>query len=690
MNSDIRLNIVRAAILVMAALLITRLYSLQITNGEAYLETSASRATAAIVEKAPRGDIKDRNGKTLVTNREGYSLLWLKTAATDEEVNSMLLKLIKILQESDYELIDSLPISGYPYSFVFADENSNGSTEDEKAAWFDSKKRLSADMSAQEVIEFYRDKIFNITAAVTEDELRRIIGIRYDAEMSGFSFSQPYTLARDVDIDVVTKVKERSSEFADIEVTSDYFRQFEYGSLAAHTLGRIGRIYKEEYEELKEKGYSLNDMVGKQGVEKICEEDLRGVNGRRILGSAGSSELLGFDDESAVAGNYVVMTLDADLQMTAETSLKETINSIAQAGAGAGPQKGGDANAGAVVVLDVKNSDVLALASYPTYNPETYNELYAELSEDENKPMWNRAISGTYSPGSTFKPLTAIAALETGAVSVTEQLLCDGIYKYYKEYQPRCWIYLDYHLTHGWEFVTQAIEDSCNLYFYEAGRRTGIDALNRYAAMFGLGEYTGIELSEEVKGNIAGPEYKKKLEGEDAQWYGGDTIQAAIGQSYSNFTPLQLANYIAAVANGGTRYRPHIIKSVHRTSDGAEIKRTAPVAEETIRISPENLEAVHRGMYGVVDEGSASKIFQNYEIEVGGKTGTAQGSSKASNTALFVAYAPYDDPEIAVAVVIEHGVRGVNAASVARDIFDEYFSIGENDIESYEVGELLP
>lgn len=685
--SNARLIFIRVIIIVLGIVLAVRLYNLQIINGEAYLQASNSRSTTTIAEKAPRGDIKDRNGKTLVTNREGYSLIWVKTAASDKEVNRMLVKLAEILKQSGYELEDSLPVSDYPYTYIFKDSNSDGTADDEMAEWFEGKKRLELGMSAEEVIDVYRD-VFGIDEEVPEEFVRTVIGIRYEAEVNGFSFSTPYTIAQDVDIEVVTQIKEQRSEFQDIEVTSDYFRQYEFGSLAAHILGRIGKI--DNYEQYRDKGYAYNDVVGKQGIEKICEDELRGSDGRKMVNSTDNGELLGLHNEDAVAGNYVVLTLDADLQMVAEESLKNTILDIAQKGKDAGAQKGGDANAGAAVVLDVKNGETLALATYPSYNPETFNDMYSELSNDENTPLWNRAISGTYSPGSTFKPLTAIAALETGAVTITEQLLCDGIYKYFKDYQPKCWIYLDYHLTHGWENVTDAIEDSCNLYFYEAGRRTGIEALEKYASMFGLGEYTGIELTEESKGNMAGPEYKKKIEGEDAVWYGGDTIQAAIGQSYSNFTPIQLANYIATIANGGTRYRPHIVKSIHKTSDGSLVKKTEPVVENQIQLNAENLDAVKRGMYGVVDEGSASKIFQGYDIEIGGKTGTAQGSSNDSNTALFVAFAPYYDPEIAVCVVIEHGVRGVNAAPVARDIFDEYFGLGESVVETYEVGELLP
>lgn len=678
-----RITVLRILAVILAIVFAIRLYNLQVINGEAYLEASNMRSTSVVKEKAPRGDIKDRNGKALVTNREGYSLLWIKTAAEDGEINEMLVKLADILAESGYEFSDSLPITEYPYEFTFDDDA-------EKQAWFDSKRRLKSDMTAEEVINFYRDEVFNFDTNLSQDRLRAVIGIRYDAEMSGFSYSTPYTVASDVDIEVVMKVKERSGEFPDIEVTRDYFRQYEFASLAAHTLGRIGKIYKEEYEELKKKGYAMNDYVGKQGIEKICEDDLRGADGTVVLGVPDGGELLGVGTEEAVAGNYVVLTLDADLQMTAEESLKRTINEIAASGAGKGAQKGADASAGAAVVLDVNSAEVLALATYPSYNPETFNEMYSELSNSEDKPLWNRAISGTYSPGSTFKPLTAVAALETGAVTIEEKLMCNGVYKFFKDYQPKCWIYLDNGLTHSWENVTEAIEDSCNLYFYEAGRRTGIDAIADYAKRFGLGEYTGIELTEESRGSMANPDYKEKIEGEGAEWYGGDTIQASIGQSYSHFTPLQLANYIATLVNGGTRYRPHIIKSVHRSADGAEVKRSAPIIEERITMTAENLDAVKKGMYGVVDEGSASKIFRDYGIEVGGKTGTAQGNSNESNTALFVAFAPYDKPEIAVAVVIEHGVRGVNAATVARDIFDEYFAVDADIAKSYGVGELLP
>lgn len=684
-----RLMIIRIIAAFLFVIPVVRLYSLQVKDHKAYLAASNSRATPTVIEKAPRGDIKDRNGKTLVTNREGYSLLLIKTAAKDEELNTMLAKVTEVLDESDYELSDTLPVSRENYEYTFTDENDNGSFEDEKEEWFSDKKRVKKEMSAKEVIEEYK-KVYKISEDMPEEIARSVIGIRYDADTNGFSFSTPYCFARDVDVEIISKIKERREEFPDIEVSTDYFRQYEFGSLAAHTLGRIGKIYKEEYQELKDKGYGYNDLVGKQGIEKICEEDLKGEDGRRVLLPTEGSEIPDFESKKAKAGNYVVMTIDSELQMVCEQALKNTIEEIALNGVDKGPQKGADADSGAAVVLDVRNGEVLALASYPSYNPDVFNETYSKMLEDPAKPLWNRALSGTYSPGSTFKPLTAIAALETGAVTADEKLYCDGVYKFYKDYQPKCWIYLDYKQTHGWENVTKAIEDSCNLYFYEAGRRTDIKALGEYASVFGLGEYTGIELGEEAKGAMAGPEYKKKLEGEDAEWYGGDTIQAAIGQSYSNFTPIQLANYIATIANGGTRYRPHLIKSVNAAEDGKVIREVKPFVEKQAHVSEQNLLTVRKGMYGVVDDGSASSVFAGYPVEVGGKTGTAQGNSTESNTALFVAFAPYDNPEIAVAVVIEHGVRGVNAAPVAKEIFDEYFSLNKEVEKKYDVGELLP
>lgn len=665
-----RMLFIKIVLVLMIGAIIWRLYDMQIINGKGYKDLSDQRISANMTQKAPRGEITDRNGKVLVKNRKGYSIKLQKTSISDEEFNAMILKLFEIFDEEGIVIEDSFPISyNQPFYYTFADDA-------EKKEWFSGAKSLNMDMSPEELLEYYRNA-YSVSPSLEPAVIRRLCALRYELKKSGMSINNPYSLAEDVSATVVSKIKERQSEFQGVTVTEEYFRQYTQGSLAAHVLGRMGKIYKDEYEELKNKGYAMSDLVGKDGIEKICESYLRGTDGNKNIYYGEASELLGNETQvSAIPGNYVVLTIDANLQKAAEESLARNIQSIAAAGLGK-ENKGADADSGAAVVIDVKTGDVLALATYPTYDPSTFSQNYNALVQDPAKPLWNRAISGTYTPGSTFKPLTAIAALSTGAITVDEKINCNGVYTFFEDYQPKCWIWSEQGKTHGPQDVTHAIENSCNIFFYETGRRTGIDAISEYAKKMGLGEKTGIELTEEVSGNVSNPEYKSNLyKGKaEGKWMGGDTIQTAIGQLYSSFTPIGLANYAATIANGGTRYRTHIIKSVHSSVDGKLVYENSPVIENTIEISEDNIAAVKKGMLGVADEGSARQIFSGYPISVGGKTGTAQISKRASNNALFISFAPFDQPEIAVAVVIEHGVRGANAAYVARDIYDEYFGL---------------
>lgn len=686
-----RMLFIKIIIVAMAAAIIWRLYGMQVINGAGYKNLSDQRISANITEEAPRGEITDRNGKILVTNRKGYSIKLQKNNISDKELNDMLLKLFNIFDEEGISISDTLPVtSTEPFEFTFSDDA-------EKEKWFADYKKLDSNMSASELMEYYK-KSYDIPDASAENE-RRIAGIRYEMRKSGFSINTPYILAEDVSATVVSKIKERREEFEGVTVTQGYFREY-VGKNAAHILGRVGAIYEDEYEKLKEKGYSMNDLVGKDGIEKICEDYLKGTDGSKSVYYGKDAELVGNSaDVPAVPGNYVILTIDSNLQKAAEESLEKNIKQIAQAGASS-EKKGGDADSGAAVVIDVNTGEVLAMATYPTYDPANYNKDYNKLKDDVTKPLWNRAISGTYTPGSTFKPLTAIAALSTGAITANEKITCEGVYKFYEDYQPKCWIWSEQHKTHGDLDVSKAIENSCNYFFYETGRRTGINTIDEYAKKFGLGEKSGIELSEEVKGNVSGPEYKKTLykTDEDKKWVGGDTIQTAIGQSYSSFTPISLANYAATIANGGTRYKAHIIKSIHSSQDGSIVYENKPTVAENTGISEDILNVVRSGMKGVTDEGSAKQIFAGYPVEVGGKTGTAQISKKTSNNALFISFAPFDKPEIAVAVVIEHGYRGANAAYVARDIFDEYFGLNGseneenvNNIDNFALNsELLP
>jgi len=679
--------------------LVVRLFNLQIINGESYYEQSKKRTSATVTQKAPRGEIMDRNGMLLVSNREGYSVFLQKTLCTTEELNKKMLGILNVLEKYGYNYTDTLPISFYPYEFDFKDENNNGSVLDEREKWFSKRKKITNDMSADEIIRYYCENEFDISDEYSQEEKRKLVGILYDSNMNGFSISQPFKIAEDVTLDVVTELKERQNEFDGVLITQEYYRNYEQSDIAAHILGGIGKMNADEYEELSEKGYGYNDLIGKRGVEKLFENFLKGKDGKQVAGleedikgEAENGQKFGTTEEEAVPGNYVLLTIDSQLQRTTEKSLAYWISEISKKGGDPKLKRGGDANAGAAVVLDIKNGDVLACASYPTFNPETFNSDYSSLASNESKPMWNRALSGTYTPGSTFKPLVAIAALEEGVAGINEIIRCEGVYKFYEDYQPKCWIWSDNHKTHEDLDISQAIKFSCNYYFYEMGRRLGIDNIASYAKRFGLGEVTGIEFPEEASGNVSSREYKKKIATTeyDETWYAGDTIQTAIGQSYSYFTPIQLANYISAIANGGTRYKTHILKSVRSSVDGSVVYESKPEITGKLDIKPENLAAVKRGMLGVVDEGSASAIFENYKVSIGGKTGTAQIGKNVSDNALFVAFAPFDAPEIAVAVVIEHGVKGANAAYVARDIFDKYFEKSQNIENSDIIGELLP
>ncbi len=685
-NSKARFIILRIIIAVMLAAIVWKMFDLQITKGDQYLEVANNRLTTNIVEKAPRGEILDRYGTKLVSNKVGYSVVMQKTDMKDTELNEVINNLVNILISTDCEYYDNLPISSAPYEFDFKDENEDGSTDDEREAWFKENKRLknavNENMSAENIMQIYK-KLYNVSDSYTEDEQRRIIGIRYEAEQSGLSQTTLFTLADDISVDAVTQIKENQDEFRGFAVINNYVREYNYPGLATHILGRTGKISAEEYESNKDLGYGYNDIIGKQGIEQWGEKYLRGTDGTTgTTKDVSGNDITVLSDTAPVPGDYIVLTIDSDLQRVAEESLEKTITSIRNS-SGVKAKDGADCNAGAAVVLDIKTGDTLALASYPTYDMSRFNEDYESLIENDARPMVNRTVSGLYSPGSTFKPLTAIAALESGNLTTNEIIEDQGVYKYYKDYQPSCWIWNEYQMTHGKQNVVSAIENSCNYFFYEVGRRMGIDTLNEYAKKFGLGEKTGIELSEETAGHMANPDYKKQVVSNitSSDWYDGDTLQAAIGQSYSLFTPLQLANYAATIANGGTRHKVNLVKTIRSSVDGSVVKEFGPEVEEQVDIDENTLNSIKQGMKRVVDEGSAAEIFANYGIQVGGKTGTAQVGD-GSNNAVFIAYAPFDDPQIAVSVVLEHGVRGTNAAQVAKDIFDKYFNLTDTAASS--------
>ncbi len=641
---------------VLFLLCIIRLVNLQIINGENYRKVSEAKLHTSMTIKAPRGNIVDRHGEILVTNRSGFSVSIKDVGLNRKELSDMLHKLVVALKRESAEFSYTLPITKEkPYEFSFSGENQ----KEKISKWLDDNN-FNSDNSADDVITKLYDA-YKIDSSFSESDKRLICDIIYDMKQKGFSNFNPYVLLEDVSGEIVALVKENSADFKGVEITETSVRAYPNGSMLAHILGNVGIIYQEEYEKLKNQNYSMDALVGKQGIELVYERYLKGEDGIRGFEQTieGSENIV--TSVPAKKGNNVMLTIDRDLQEVTEKSLEDTIRSISASVP--------DCNAGSVVCIDVNNGEILSMASYPSYNPWEYNKKYDNLIKNPANPVWNRAIGGAYEPGSTFKMLTAIAALEEGIVETDDVIFDEGKYTFYKDYQPTCMKWKTGE-THDYVDVVKGLQESCNYYFFDVGRRLGIEKLVEYADKFGFGKTTGIEIGGEVKGQIASPE-NKEARGE--KWNPGDTLQSAIGQSDNLITPLQLASYTATIANGGTRYKPHILKTIKDSETGDIIKNSMAEVSTKIDIDDKNLKAVKLGMKKVAEEGTASNVFEDFFIQVAGKTGTAE-VSKGSNNGIFVAFAPYDNPQIAVAIVIEHGTGGYLAAPIAKAMFTQYFS----------------
>ena len=424
------------------------------------------------------------------------------------------------------------------------------------------------------------------------------------------------------------------------------------GTLAPHVLGRVGQMSPEEWEVYQDRGYAMDETVGKDGAEGAFESYLHGTPGQNVLETDKDGRITG--ETNAVqpqAGRDVTLTLDRDLQAAAETALAGFLDRHPQA------------TGGALVALDVRDGGVLAMVSQPGYDAASFSADYAALSQDEAHPLMNRAVQGLYAPGSTFKLVTAAAALEEGFLTPETQILDTGRYTYYKSPQPQCWLYRQEGKTHGLETVSEAIADSCNIFFYDAGRRVGIDMLGQYARALGLGEKTGIELAGEQAGVVAGPEYTASVGG---TWYEGSVLSAAIGQENNRFTPLQLAHMVATLVGGGDRWQVHLLQKVAGEAPREKVRLGK------VNLSPGNVAAIKEGMLAVTQSGSLAAAFQSLPVQVGAKTGSAQVDGEETSNAVLVCFAPYEDPEIALAVVVEQGGSGSPLGTVAAQVIQAY------------------
>ncbi|HQD28006.1 penicillin-binding protein 2 [Acetivibrio saccincola] len=683
-----RYIVIAIGLLLAFTAIIFQLVNLQIVRGKEFAQKSKRRIISEREIIAPRGNIVDRNGLPIAVNRTAHNV---KLAATDlkaPEYNEMILKLINVFEEynnGSYEKNLENYLTFDPIEFGPALE-SEEALEKWKSEMVIKEKDIEKLKTPEDVFRYFREEKFSIDEKYTDEEAYKIMTVRYDMLIK-YSPSSPVLIAKDVSMETVAQLEERHFEFPGIIIDSVPQRRYIDATSVAHVLGYIGIINQEEYERLKEEGYKLNDMLGKTGIELSAEKDLRGINGQKRVEVDTKGRLTReLSSNPAVPGNDIVLTIDSRLQKVAMESLERNINRI-NALAKEDPKRyQGNAEAGSVVAIDVRNGEVLVMASYPTYDPNVFlsnskeaQKARMDLNDPNNtaRPLINRAIQGVYAPGSVFKPITAIAGIESGKISKgRDYITCRGRHNI-GGWNFECLLYRNYRGSHGRLDLARAMGTSCNIYFHELGVDTGIDIIDKWSKYFGLGERTGIELQWEAAGTRANKETKRKLRNEE--WRPADTAQVAIGQFDNLFTPLQLANYTSTLANGGKRYSPHIIKEV-RKHDGS-IVRQANIEYEELPLSEGTMEYINESLKAVISEnyGTAYGYFNELPegITVVGKTGTAETGTGTSN-ALFIAYAPAENPEIAVAVVIEKGVWGSNAIPVAVDIFKEYFGTNTN------------
>lgn len=681
LHTSMRIALLGALFVLICVFYAVVLINVQITGQDYYTIIKEDTSMRYVTIAAKRGEIFDRNGKALVINTTNYNICLEYGAmpSAKADFNAVILTARQAI--IDGGAAEQLAAPVFPYDGSYPSYTRNAEffesvTNQTKFKALLRRLEKDEDITDEELLQFLRLRYGLITYDKTTETYMEnysaedagiLLAIRFHMEYMQFSRVEPYTLAENVTLSSLTYVKELS--IGQIIVTEEPARTYVYDGYASHILGTIGQITAETLDYYKELGYSGDAYVGRWGIEQVCEEYLRGVDGTiKIVEDEYGNILSETVVKEPIPGSDVYLTIDIDLQIAAEDALKDNVTVIHQIAAETkGEFDGEDASTGAAAAVDPNTGEVLAIASYPTFKLSDYQENYKTYSTDELQPLYNRALQGIYAPGSTFKPGVAAAALQEGIITKNTVIVDRGAYDF-GDYHPRCWIYLRFGRTHGEQNVVQAIQNSCNYFFYEVGNRLGIEKMNEYSRMYGLGVATGIELSEKT-GILAGPDYSASV---GTVWNPGNTLQAAIGQSDNTFTPLQLAVYTGTLINGGTRYRAHLVKEVKAFPSGETVKSVEPEALNTIEFSAGILNTIKSAMKDVVESGSAARIFRGYDIEVGGKTGTAQVGGERSDNALFTGFAPYDDPKIAVAVVIEQGANGTDVAYTAKAMYDYY------------------
>lgn len=676
-KKNVRYNILYILVYIVGIILIFQLFNLQIVHGEEYLQRANSRLTRETKIRAARGNILDCNGNVLAGNEIKYSLKIYKSKIDEQNLNTTILNAIFVLEKNGDKYNDDFPININPVSFKY--EN-----QERINKWLEEND-LADGTTAEQALEYFIDE-YSLKQYSLE-EARKIIAVRYGIDVNGYSSMRGYEISPEVCEKSVAQIEEMNHSFPGINIEYRPIRKYYYSSLASHVLGYVGKIGNEEYTQ--NEGYELDDYIGKTGIEYVCEKFLKGKDGLKQTDMSIDGTTTGeYITEEAISGSNVMLTIDAKVQQVAERALKENIEKINNGDYG----EKREVYAGSVVVLNVKTGEVISMVSYPDFESQLFvdgisTEKWNEYTVKGRSALINRTMQSAYAPGSIFKMVPAIAGLETGKITKDEQIECAGIYP--GGYKPKCWYYTTYGRGHGYLTVSQAIQKSCNCYFYEVGTRIGIDNIEKYATYFGLGQKTNIELPGEISGTLAGKKLYEKL---DEAWYYGNTLSAVIGQAENNFTPIQMARYIAMLTNGGKKLDLTIIKDIIN-NQGESIKTEEvkdyinkrlgieKTSEENLNIQKENLKTVLEGMQSVTEEGgTAYSVFKDFPIQVGGKTGSAEAGNDKTN-AWFVGFAPYENPEIAVVVLVENGAHGYYSAEVTKEIMEAYFGLNEEIVE---------
>lgn len=637
--------------LVFFAVFVVRLFLWQVVEGDKYKDIALNSTTFSLSSNSTRGEILTSDGKPLATNKTIYNITFKKNYVKEESLNGTIQKVLKIMKIRNEKWVDMLPIkySNGGYSFTNDDTTQDSLTFLQGESMLDTGVYTMPQQYMEDLVKRYECE--NIK---DKNEQRDVISVRFNMEMQNFSSVNDYTFAEDVSNDMMQIICENNQKFDGVEITTTVERQYLNGTLAPHIVGTVGQINAEEYEDKKDKGYGYNDLIGKFGIERVFESQLRGEAGKAYIERNNNGSVVRtVEAQDAKPGNSVWLTLDSELQKIADDSLKYNVDTCHS-------EEAKDCVAGAAVMLDVKDFSVLAAATYPSYDLSKYNnyKYYSKLANDETSPLYSRAFSGAFAPGSVFKPCVALAGLEEGKITENSTIVCTQNYDYYPTDIVRCMGY------HNGINLNTALAVSCNYYFAEVGRKLGINTIYSYAEKFGLGLPTGVEIDEST-GILAGRD--------STHWTPGNTVQAAIGQSDNAFTPAQLATYVATIANDGTRLKTHLVDKITTYDREKTVEKTEIEVESTLKVDKKNLKAVQEGMWSVCNEedGTAYGIFGDYGVEVAAKTGTAENSG--TDHTVFMCYAPYDKPEVAVAVVIEHGALKKYSCDVAKALLDKYF-----------------